>query len=108
MRPANLFSDATPPETGERFDTILSHRNLVIERIVSSSNTTPQEYVQAQDEWVVLLQGEALLQVGDTPVHLKAGEHLFLPAGQPHTVQHSSEGAIWLAVHLYPEAYRDG
>lgn len=108
MRPANLFSDAAPPAVGERFDTILSHRNLVIERIVSSSNSAPQEYVQAQDEWVVLLQGEALLQLGDTPVPLKAGDHLFLPAGQPHTVLRSSEGAMWLAVHLYPEPCRDG
>jgi cupin 2 domain-containing protein len=103
MQPANLFSDAAPPQTGERFDTILNHGNLLIERIVSSSDTTPQEYAQAQDEWVVLLQGEALLQVGETPVHLKAGDHLFLPAGQPHTVRRTSEGAMWLAVHLYPE-----
>jgi cupin 2 domain-containing protein len=104
MRTGNLFSDATPPQTGERFDTILSHRNLVIERIVSSSSIAPQEYVQAQDEWVVLIQGEALLQVGETHVHLKAGDHLFLPAGQPHTVQRTSEGAMWLAVHLHPDA----
>lgn len=104
MRPGNLFADAAPPQTGERFDTILSHRNLVIERIVSSSSIAPQEYVQAQDEWVVLVQGEALLLVGETPVRLKAGDHLFLPAGQAHTVQHASEGAMWLAVHLYPDS----
>ena len=33
MRVDNLFSNSAPPGDGERFDTILSHRNLVIERI---------------------------------------------------------------------------
>ena len=34
---------------------------------------------------------------------LKAGDHVFLPARVPHTVQRVSEGALWLAVHLHPE-----
>ncbi len=103
MRTDNLFTDAAPPDKGERFDTILSHRNLVIERIVSSATITPQEYVQPQDEWVLLIQGEALLQVAGESVSLKSGDHLFLPAGVPHTVEHTSEGAMWLAVHLHSE-----
>ena len=98
----NLFQDATPPAGSERFDVLLSHRNLVVERIVSSATTTPQEYVQTQDEWVALLSGEAVLRVAGDTVALKAGDHLFLPAGVPHTVEHVSEGAMWLAVHLHP------
>jgi cupin 2 domain-containing protein len=103
MRIGNLFTDIEPPHNGERFNTLLSHKNLVIERIVSSAAVTPQEYVQAQDEWVLLLQGEAVLQVAGESVSLKAGDHLFLPAGAAHKVTHTSEGAIWLAVHLHPE-----
>jgi len=103
MRPANLFLNAVAPAAGERFDTLLSHRNLVIERIISSSVITPQESVQEQDEWVLLIQGEALLQVDGKPVALKAGDHLFLPAGLRHTVERASAGAMWLAVHLHPE-----
>lgn len=34
-------------------------------------------------------------------VSLKSGDHLFLPAGTPHTVTQVSDGAIWLAVHLH-------
>jgi len=102
----NLFQDATPPAGAERFDVLLNHRNLVVERIVSSATTTPQEYVQAQDEWVALLSGEATLRVAGDAVELKAGDHLFLPAGAPHTVERVSEGAMWLAVHLHPEHAR--
>jgi cupin 2 domain-containing protein len=102
MRTGNLFKDAEPPHDGERFDTILNHKNLVIERIVSSAATVAQEYVQAQDEWVLLVQGEAVLQVAGESIALKPGDHLFLPAGVPHRVTRTSDGAMWLAVHLHP------
>ncbi len=98
----NLFADAQPPITGERFDILAQQGNVVIERIVSSANITPTEYVQVQDEWVILLTGEAQLDVAGQPVSLKAGDHLFLPAHTPHTVTQVSTGATWLAVHIHP------
>lgn len=98
----NLFDGATPAAHGERFDTLLQHRNLVVERIVSSADITPVEYLQAQDEWVVLLRGDAELEVRGDAVRLRAGDHLFLPAGTPHRVMRASAGALWLAVHLHP------
>jgi cupin 2 domain-containing protein len=101
---ANLFHEATPPLQGERFDTILSHKNLVIERIVSSTAIDSREYVQAQDEWVLMIQGEAALEVDGKKVLLKSGDYVFLPAGTSHTVESVSAGAIWLAIHLYPES----
>lgn len=97
----NLYEDARPPEQGERFDTLLSHQGLVIERIVSTSKIESQQYVQEQDEWVVLLQGEALLDVAGRQVALKAGDYLFLPSQTPHTVLRVADGAMWLAVHLH-------
>ena len=102
MRFDNLFTNAASPGHGERFDTILNHRNLLIERIVSSSSIAPQAYAQTQDEWVLLVQGEALMSVAGQSVSLKAGDHLFLPAGVPHTVERTSDGAMWLAVQLHP------
>lgn len=97
----NLYEDALPPAKGERFDTLLSHQGLVIERIVSTSRIESQEYVQEQDEWVVLLTGEATLDVAGSKMKLKAGDYLFLPARTPHTVRQVSDGALWLAVHLH-------
>jgi cupin 2 domain-containing protein len=100
--PRNLFDDCAPPVSGERFDTLLQQRNLVVERIVSSARTEPREMVQAQDEWVVLVSGAATLEVGRESRALRAGDHIFIPAGTPHTVRQVSEGALWLAVHLHP------
>ena len=100
MRIGNLFAETQAPPEGERFETLLSHKNLVIERIVSSAGMTPAQYDQNHDEWVALLQGEATLEVSGETVALRSGDYLFLPAGTPHTVQRASEGAVWLAVHL--------
>ncbi len=101
MRTGNLLVDAEPPPEGERFETLLTHKNLVIERIVSSADVTPMEYVQTQNEWVAMLQGEATLEVAGEIIELHSGDYLFLPAGTPHTVRRVSEGALWLAVHLH-------
>lgn len=101
MRMGNLFENAVPPGTGERFETLLACRNLVVERIVSAATVEPREYVQPQDEWVVLVRGEAALEVAGESVVLRAGDHVFLPAGTRHTVKSASEGALWLAVHLH-------
>lgn len=99
----NYFESIVPPRSGERYDTLLQHRNLVIERIVSSAHTVPVEMVQIQDEWVLLVTGTATLQIGEVVQHLRAGDHVFLPAGTAHTVAQVSDGALWLAVHLHPE-----
>lgn len=59
----NLNADAAPPVHGERFDTLLLHHGLLIERIVSTSKIQSQQHVQQQDEWVALLKGGATLEV---------------------------------------------
>ncbi len=104
MTSGNLFQALDVPATGERFETLLRHRNLVVERITSSARVTPAEYVQPQDEWVLLVRGTATLEVGGVARELVAGDYLFLPARTPHSVRKVSEGALWLAVHLHPEA----
>jgi cupin 2 domain-containing protein len=101
MPAGNLFANLSLPSEGERFDTLLTHKNLVVERILSSAKATPFEYIQPQDEWVILLQGQAVMDVAGKTMKLQSGDYLFLPAGVPHTVQHVSEGALWLAVHLH-------
>jgi cupin 2 domain-containing protein len=105
MNPHNLFDDCSPPEAGERMDVLLAHQNLVVERIVSSASIAPKKYVQSQDEWVLLVRGEAEMEVAGEIVALRAGDHLFLPSGTAHVVKSASKGAMWLAVHLHePQA----
>lgn len=98
----NLFDNATPPASGERFDVLLQHKNLLIERISSSADICVTDYVQTQDEWVLLVQGTAELEINGKTESLKPGDYVFLPAQTPHCVKQVSEGALWLAVHLHP------
>lgn len=100
----NLFASLNTPTRGERFDTLLAHRNLVIERIVSSADIEPVDYVQEQDEWVLLLRGGAVMQVAGETVTLGEGDYRFLPAGSVHRVARCEAGTLWLAIHLHPDA----
>lgn len=103
MQRANLLAGATAPNEGERFDTLLRLRNLHVERIISSGDISQTEYVQEQDEWVLLLQGTATLDISGEETTLEAGDHVFLPARTPHSVTKVSQGAMWLAIHLHPD-----
>ncbi len=96
----NLF-DSTPPANGESFTTLLEHKNVKIIRIVSSDTPDQKEYRQEEDEWVVVLEGNALLEIDGSPHPLKRGEMVFLPAGTPHRVLKTAPGTLWLAVHIF-------
>ncbi len=95
----NLFANSDPPSTGERLEPLLDDGSVLIERIVSSADNPPVDYLQHHDEWVTLLTGEARLTVAGAPVALVAGDCLHIPAGTPHRVESTSDGALWLAVH---------
>jgi len=88
----------------EKFEQIVSGKNIQIERIISTGQTTPsgQWYDQELDEWVILLQGEAELSYADdTRIRLNAGDYLLISAHKKHRVEYTSmePSCIWLAVH---------
>jgi cupin 2 domain-containing protein len=101
---ANLFAGLPCPATGEAFETLLRHRNLVIERIASSATPEPDLYDQVEDEWVLLVQGQATLEVSGETLALGPGDHLFIPAHTQHRVLATSgePPCLWVAVHLHP------
>lgn len=94
------LQDYTIPESGEAFDTLLEHKNIKIIRIVSSDKLEEKVYCQAEDEWVIILEGEATLVVNDKKRHLKKGDSLFIPAQANHRVVTAKNGTLWLAVHI--------
>lgn len=96
----NLF-DVEHPEHGERFDTLLECRNVVVERIASSADVDGKLYDQDQDEWVALLRGTATLEIEGTPRDLAGGDQVFIAAHRPHRVTSCSADALWLAVHVH-------
>ncbi|MBK5938862.1 cupin [Halochromatium roseum] len=117
MQRGNLFAEQPSPATGEVFEELLHCRNLRIERITSSGEPEPILYDQPHDEWVLLLSGNASLEIAGETITLSRGDYLFIPAHTPHRVlQTSAEptaaepasteptatqpGCTWLAIHL--------
>lgn len=100
----NLFSDIPPRSEEELFITLLEKPGVRIERIVSYGQSSPEGfwYDQAWDEWVLLIQGSAELDLGEQCISLKPGDHLLIPAGQKHRVSKTDpdQTTIWLAAHF--------
>ncbi len=100
----NLFQlpDKLPDE--ELFEELIPDRGVLIERIISSGQASPPGfwYDQDKDEFVVLLQGEAVLTWEDgRERRMAAGDWIFIPAHEKHRVEQTSHqpACIWLAVH---------
>jgi cupin 2 domain-containing protein len=102
----NLYSNIPEHAQEELFTTLLDNPGCRIERIVSYGEASQEGfwYDQAWDEWVLLLQGSAELDLDDRMVRLKPGDHLLIPAGLRHRVIKTDleEPTVWLAVHLNP------
>jgi cupin 2 domain-containing protein len=102
-RAENIF--AAVPETSrhEHFLTLFETRTVKIERIVSRAHSSPAGfwYDQAEEEWVVLVRGQATLEFADGElVELKEGDYLAIPPHVKHRVQQTAPETVWLAVHV--------
>ncbi len=104
MKTGNIFSPAPGQKSeNEYFETILSAPDLKIERIVGlrAFSEPGKWYDQEEDEWVILLQGEAELEFKEGEIlHMKRGDYIFLPSHKVHRVKKTSgqPNCVWLAV----------
>jgi cupin 2 domain-containing protein len=101
----NLLHDLPADADEEIFTEVLSRRNVRIERIVSTGQSTPADKPcrQEHDEWVLLLAGSAGLRIeGEGERNLHPGDHAFIAAHRSHWVTWTAtdEPTIWLAVHF--------
>ena len=101
----NLFAEIPDNLPDELIQTLVSASNLRIERIVSKGHRSPDDfwYDQSDDEWVLLLQGEARVGFADAEsVTLKSGDYLLIKAHCLHRVESTTAETetIWLAVHF--------
>ena len=97
----NIFDVCAIPHEGEIAEDVLKYKNVHIKRIVSSATLKETTFCQKEAEWVVLLQGNATLLMNDVVYVLEAGDYLFIPALQEHTIQQVQKGTLWLAIHIY-------
>ena len=100
----NIF-DAIPEniET-ELLEPLIKSNGVRIERIISKGHKSPAAgwYDQDNNEWVMVLKGEAILLFEDeTSVTLKAGDFINIEAHKKHKVERTAPDieTIWLAVH---------
>ena len=102
--PPNLFSELPAHAEEEIFTTLLHRPGCRIERIVSNGQSSPEAfwYDQNWDEWVLVLQGSAELNVEGQTVKLVPGDHVLIKAGQKHRVTHTDQNqpTVWLAIHF--------
>lgn len=109
IQPGNLFANlsATKPamSDGELFEQLATNAatGVRIERIVSWGHASDEGfwYDQNQPEWVVVLQGSAVLALeGQADVHLMPGDFLNIPAHVKHRVVSTAadQPTVWLAV----------
>jgi len=104
LKKGNIFNHAPSGNSHEVFTTLFESQQFKIESITGlRSYDRPGEwYDQLQDEWVILLQGNAMIEIRDEEIiELEAGDYIFLPAHKVHRVNQTSKTphCIWLAIH---------
>ena len=97
------LDDGVPAELPEELTTVLvAGGGVRIERIVSRGHASAPEswYEQAEDEFVLLVQGAARLEFEEFDLELTPGDWVDLPAGVRHRVAWTAEAqdTVWLAV----------
>ena len=94
----NIFDIPKESMPQELVEILMQTENIRIERIVSKGHTTDW-YDQSEDEWLVLLTGNAEIEFDDNIKALTAGDTLFIPKHQKHKVTKTTE-CVWLCVFI--------
>ena len=98
----NIFDDIELDKDNEIFETIFQNNIIKIERIVSCGQTSPVGfwYNQNENEFVILLSGEAKIEFKTYTITLKKGDYLLIPKHVKHRVSFTSldKPTIWLAI----------
>lgn len=101
-RVTNLYQTESQASGPELFISLLQRPGFRLEHIVSRGQVSEPGfwYDQADDEWVLLLRGQASLEFeGSAMLALRAGDCLLIPAHRRHRVATCSPEALWLALH---------
>ena len=102
MQKYNIFEQIIVDKNEEKFFEILKNETIKIEKIVSNGQTSPENfwYEQEKSEFVLLLEGYAILEFENREVELKKGDCLNIKAMEKHRVKFTSldEPTVWFAV----------
>ena len=99
----NIFDLAGIDLAEELQEDILNSPNVRIKRIVSDGHRSPEGfyYDQADNEWVIILQGNATVELSGNTHILSTGDYIHIPSHAEHRINSTSttEKTIWLAIH---------
>lgn len=102
MKKYNIFEKIIVNKKEEIFFEIFKNETIKIEKIVSNGQKSPENfwYEQEKSEFILLLEGFAILQFENEEIELKKGDCLNIKAMQKHRVKYTSqeEPTIWFAV----------
>jgi len=102
MNTQNIFDNVIINKDNEQFNEILKKDNVRMERIVSNGQTSQKDfwYEQDENEFVMVLEGHAILEFEDKEVELKKGDYINIESHRKHRVKYTStnEPTIWLAL----------
>ena len=100
----NIFDTIPKNLDKEIVESLIESDRFRIERIISKGHASPDSgwYDQDENEWVILLKGEAILLFEDeSSMTLIAGDFINIPAHKKHKVTWTAPNVetIWLAIH---------
>ena len=102
MEKYNIFEQIIVDKNEEKFFEIFKNKTIKIEKIVSNGQKSPENfwYEQEKSEFILLLEGFAILEFEDFEVELFKGDCLNIEAFKKHRVKFTSldEPTIWFAV----------
>ena len=102
MEKYNIFDKIIVDKEEENFFEIFKNETIKIEKIVSNGQISPKNfwYEQEKSEYIILLEGFAVLEFEDKEIELKKGDCINIKAMQKHRVKFTSldEPTIWFAV----------
>ncbi|MCK5876919.1 MAG: cupin domain-containing protein [Candidatus Marithrix sp.] len=98
----NIFNNIPKQLPDELINILVASKDIRIERIVSQGQCSDPDfwYDQAENEWVIVLKGNAKLQfaTNNKIIHLKEGDYISITAHTKHRVEWTSQEVVWLAV----------
>ncbi len=100
----NIFEGIPQKFDEEIFEDLIRSDKIRIERIVSKGHISPNDfwYNQEENEWVIIIKGEARIKFhdGEKIFHLSEGDYLNIPRHTKHRVEWTdlSQETIWVAV----------
>jgi cupin 2 domain-containing protein len=100
-----LLPSSDAPSVGERSEEVARLGGVVVEQILSGTLKAPLDYDQDHDEWVVVLSGEAVLEVSGARFDLVPGDWVLLRAHAVHRLIETVPGTNWLALRSVPGAH---